>query len=548
MYSIQVAPGSTSADGSLTIQNQPPGSSGATAVIIGLYGAAVPIPIGYSGSLFSYLMPGANTSQPQPILADVTMDAGLSQGISAATGAYPITYQNPVTGQTASLSVPKADYRARVTKTKDFIFRACNFSGARMGQNNGVKTPVVYPPYGVTNVVGRQIALYSSRLKTSASYPYAVMPVLKSDGTVDFYRFDTVNYFEIARADDVRTEFYTQLDTLGLSNDSKKVKAVQQYDNDVYVFMLAVGGAFEFGTTFGIAPYYLYRPDVVWASFGKLYTLSSNVMFDGTNDTIIPLLDDGERNDIVWVWDIPSDELYRKCVRMFSDGSIEFTMYDGTVVDLPALAQAPMDFIEAFDSLYAVYPGYRLELVYGSGQQTIACVNYSYFGDGVDEWGEIFMCESDSVTQEDMSFALWIGGASTVVPGSYFDEGYCPTTTAVQSSALADTWDSYALENGELIFRQAIFFKADGDIDRIGYTGHMVQEEFGTNADYFSYIAASSRDQLRRLIYSKPGEPIAETVTASMFISTGSNITNYMIYTFGTTENTKDDFEWSQVR
>lgn len=450
---------------------------------IGVGGATISVPPN-SAVTFDEELYIIDEAIGEPLPPNFYPQCDLRQSVGSTIGETTLYYGTKTDPKTKIIPMTE-QYGGIVKKDKDFSYHP---SGAILDWISATPTLELLRLFG-RNITGKSVAL--SRLATDNSTRFMAMATRA--GEVTFLHYDQVTN-TLADHPDLQPAFDNYVSSLSITGEDKKVIEVVSYQNDsdsVIAVLLKGDIAILVDDVSGVNAFTAHQ-GVVKIVYGKMLTKSTKFMHDKQNLTFMPLFDDGSRDDVVNIWAIPSYNGVRY-IYHYADGSYDL---DGQALTVTG---APIDFHVGTDpdtkdeTVYAVYQGYRLERVIGTGADTLHVANYSY------------------QTQR------------------YYSDGL---------------GSPYSIDDAA-----ALLFRLDGSVGRIAGLDSILVS-YSDDATFEAAVAAYiTNDDIKLPLVSKTGGlPVAETLAQTNVHSISGGETGDFELQYATGEDTKDPFTWADIR
>jgi hypothetical protein len=441
-----------------------------------------------------------------------------------------------------------AQYQGMVTKDKDYVwsisgvFRQPKYGLYGATESTGNYSWTKYQPlYGPEVIYGKQIAI--GELVADPEFSFGC--TMTRAGKLLFHTYSTKE--SISASTKLTAVWENYLAGLLIPEDDRKVINIDLYERMKSVVATLKCGDSVLIESISNTIQMTLLPGVVKTVPGVQLKRSKNYMYDKTNAVFIPLYDDGTRDDIVNVWAIPHTD---KKVYHYQDGTF---FYDGTEIFPTA---AVLDFVGSTDSLYAVYPGspYVLERIFGTGLQTVECINYSYQEANTPPHYNYKVCQDPTGTigsPELPAYVQWQFDTFTIIACSSTPSGVDISASWVTPDGLCSTW--YQFENcsrssvpgvrsGSYLGIELLAFTEDGVIN-VDTKAPKEIRTYTTNDEYFNDVTFNmSAFHDSNVLVSRGG--LAETYCGIVNYTTTGDIHPKL----GTEEDTKDWFTWADVR
>jgi len=371
----------------------------------------------------------------------------------------------------------------------------------------------------------------------------SVMPALTKSGSVHFYS-RTSGRPDIVRDTNAETRFNTVLSGLGLpAADAVPIAIVPLglYESDHpdqdFGVILSGGTMLRpdspyFGNYDSIA--YL-TEGVVRYKDGVKLSLSPNIVWDGSHDVMMPLYRSEltGTSDIFEIWRKPHASSPRTVVN-YADGTFELLESSTTLTP----SRAPYDIIFTPSAIYAVYKGYELELLHGTGPSSVTgIVNYGRFASINHELIDVNYPDTmDLRTIAD--FVQWLDDTytftSVTCQGVYSGQSNCIGTNGIVSFSGA-------------IVDDILLMRTDGTLTYVDGT-EFTLGNYADNDAWFTAFMGMTDAQHGSHVIRKTGQKLGEVTAQRFFRSLGSAGATDLDVSFGASENTKEDFSWADLR
>ncbi len=516
---------------------------------IGVGSASVPIPSGTATiDIDMYMIADASG---EPLIPSMPPQTRLRQSIGSEIEEIEVSYGTGTNIQTKTIKATK-QYNGVVTKDKDFYYSPANCvaSGYYVG-STPPHVPGLYPLYG-RGLSGKSIALSYGYSGGESKWTWNIS--VSRDGSVHFTtnQEDNTDYVEeftpFVELTDAYNAFVGTLDI----DDSFAVEAMFGGSWGVpggsgYV-LLKSGDAIKVKSSSTEVFSFEFMPDVDKMLYlNPFLSKSEEFIYDAKNNTFVPLYSDGERDDIVCAWEIPRLGA-PKMIYHYADGTYIYK-HNGNEIPL-AIEGAPFDFVEGKEcddydgiSIYAVYPGYVLKLVLGTGVDEVRVNNYSYQSNRHGDMIDLRLCSMPSGYTS--SFRTWLNATyppHSIEPCSvsypcFVDNGgnICFGSFAITPAA--------PVVGGHIGDMSLLLFNYGGEVERLNEVREVQQLSYADNETYYADAITWGRNVKTTALMSRANQ-VVETIT----IPESYNINSDFEPTMGTTEDTKDTFCWADVR